>query len=86
MANTGSRKPTKAEIAAAREYDRRLNDEGAIWNLELVLSREGEEDILATLAQYKNRKQFTPDMRRAVVGAVRVVLAGMGTKKAGARQ
>jgi hypothetical protein len=87
MSSTKSKKATKAEIAAdSRRNDRWLKSEGATWNLELVLTREGDERDLATLAQYKNLNEFTPDMRRAVLAAARAVLAGMGTKKAGARQ
>jgi hypothetical protein len=96
MSSTKSKKATKAEIAAEnrrkaeiaaenRRDDRWLKSEGATWNLELVLTREGDERVLATLAKYKNLNEFTPDMRRAVLAAARAVLAGIGTKKA-ARQ
>jgi len=86
MSSVKSKNPTKAEIAAGcRRYDRRLKASGATWHLELVLSREGEEKVLATIAQYKNLGEFTPDMRRMVVEAVRAVLAGIGTERAGVR-
>jgi len=86
MSSTKSKKATKAEISAEnRRDDRWLKSEGATWNLELVLTREGDEKVLATLAQYKNLNEFTPDMRRAVLAAARAVLAGMGTTK-GARR
>jgi hypothetical protein len=42
--------------------------------------------VLATIAQYENRGEFTPDMRRRVVEAVRVVLTGIGTEKGGGNE
>jgi len=100
MSNAKSKNPTKAEIAeGCRRYDRRLKASGATWHLELVLSREGEEKVLATIAQYKNRNEFTPYMRRGVVAAARAVLGGgrakrrtepdlrwLGIRESGARQ
>ena len=91
MSNVKSKNPTKAEIGAGcRRYDRRLKASGATWHLELVLSREGEEKVLATIAQYKNRNEFTPEMRRGVVAAARAVLGGgraiRRTEESGARQ
>ena len=77
MSSTKPRKPTKAEIeAGCRRYDRRLKASGATWHLELVLTQEGDEKVLATLAQYKNLKEITPNMRRKVVGAARAALGG----------
>jgi hypothetical protein len=82
MANVKSKNPTKTEIAAAcRLYDRRLKASGATWHLELVLTREGDEKVLGTIAQYKNRGELTPGMRRAVLAAAREALKVVGGQR-----
>jgi hypothetical protein len=81
MSNAKSKNPTKAEIAeGCRRYDRRLKASGATWHLELVLSREGEERVLATVAQYKNLREFTPEMRRKVAQAARLAVISSTSK------
>jgi hypothetical protein len=56
----------------ARAYDEKMDTLGEPWTLTLVLEREGEQVVLATLAQFKKRQEFTPVMRRKVVQAVRL--------------
>jgi hypothetical protein len=74
MANAKSENPTKTEIAAAcRLYDRTMKAAGATWNLKLVLDREGEQTAFGTIARYRNRTEFTPDMRRTVLAAARAI-------------
>jgi hypothetical protein len=81
MSNMKAEKDTKTEIAAAcRLYDRRMKASGATWNLKLVLDREGEQTAFGTIARYRNRTEFTPDMRRTVVAAARTALKSGGEK------
>jgi hypothetical protein len=67
------RKLTKQErVAGVQAYDRMMDAQGVPWKLRLILDREGEEVVLATLAQFKKRQEFTPELKRKVVQAVRL--------------
>jgi hypothetical protein len=54
---------------------------GATWDLELVLSRDGEQCPLATLARFEKRNEFTPELRREVTRAVRLAVISYGPKR-----
>ena len=58
---------------------------GETWDLQLVLSRAGEEDVLATLARFERRREFTPAMRRAVMAAARKAVRAAAHTPEGAR-
>ena len=67
------RELTKQErTIGARAYDRMMDTRGEPWKLSLVLEREGEQVVLATVAQFKRRGELTPVMRRKVVNAARL--------------
>jgi len=68
-------KLTKQERAAGvRAYDHMMDARGESWKLRLILDREGEEVRLATLAQFKTRRELTPEMRRKIAGAARLAI------------
>jgi hypothetical protein len=70
--------PTKAEMrAATRIHQRRMEAAGETWDLQIVLSGDGEQDVLATLAKFKKRGHLKPDIRRRVIEAARAAIADL---------
>jgi len=43
------------------------------WSLEIVLSRDGEQDLIGTVARFKTRKEFTAQFRRLAAEALRSI-------------